>query len=80
MLGGITYTLLHCFDGWLAFDSVNAVLLSVIFLFFQYLGPGMVKTVLTLRTGNAWVHVWAYHAIAPHVLADSPNVVKIFHL
>jgi hypothetical protein len=80
VLGGITYTLLHCFDGWLAFDSVNAVLLSVIFLFFQYLGPGMIKTVLTLRTGNAWVHVWAYHAIAPHVLADSPNVVKIFHL
>jgi hypothetical protein len=80
VLGGITYTLLHCFDGWLAFDSVNAVVLSVVFLFFQYLGPGMVKTVLTLRTGNAWVHVWAYHAIAPHVLADSPNVVKIFHL
>jgi hypothetical protein len=80
VLGGITYTLLHCFDGWLAYDSLNAVLLSVIFLFFQYLGPGMIKTVLTLRTGNAWVHVWAYHAIAPHVLADSPNVVKIFHL
>jgi hypothetical protein len=80
VLGGITYTLLHCFDGWLAFDSVNAVLLSFIFLFFQYLGPGMIKTVLTLRTGNAWVHVWAYHAIAPHVLVDTPNVVKIFHL
>jgi hypothetical protein len=27
-------------------------------------GPGMIKTVLTLRTGNAWVHVWAYHALA----------------
>jgi hypothetical protein len=80
LLGGITYTLLHCFDGWLAFDSVNAVVLSVIFLFFQYLGPGMIKTVLTLRTGNAWVHVWAYHAIAPHVLTDSPNMVKIFRL
>jgi hypothetical protein len=80
VLGGITYTLLHCFDGWLAYDSLNAALLSVIFLFFQYLGPGMIKTVLTLRTGNAWVHVWAYHAIAPHVLADSPNIVKIFHL
>jgi hypothetical protein len=40
----------------------------------------MIKTVLTLRTGNAWVHVWAYHAIAPHALADTPNIVKIFHL
>ena len=80
VLGGITYTLMHCFDSWLAFDSVKAVLLSVIFLFFQYLGPGMIKTVMTLRTGNAWVHVWAYHAVAPHVLADTPGIVKIFKL
>jgi hypothetical protein len=80
ILGGITYTLLHCFDGWLAVDTTSATVLSVIFLFFQYLGPGMVKTVLTLRTGNAWVHVWAYHAIAPHALADTPTVVKIFHI
>ncbi len=80
ILGGVTYTLLHCFDGWLAVDTVNATILSVIFLFFQYLGPGMIKTVLTLRTGNAWVHVWAYHAIAPHALADTPNIVKIFKL
>ncbi len=80
ILGGVTYTLLHCFDGWLAFDTTSAAVLSLIFLFFQYLGPGMVKTVLTLRTGNAWVHVWAYHAIAPHALADTPSVVKIFHI
>jgi hypothetical protein len=80
ILGGITYTLLHCFDGWLAFDTVTATVLSIVFLFFQYFGPGMIKTVLTLRTGNAWVHVWAYHAIAPHAIADTPNIVKIFHL
>ena len=44
------------------------------------IGPGMVKAALTLRTGNAWVHVWAYHAITPHVLADTPTIVKIFRL
>jgi hypothetical protein len=80
ILGGVTYTLLHCFDGWLAFDSVGAATLSVFFLFFQYFGPGMIKAVLTLRTGNAWVHVFAYHAIAPHALADTPLIVKIFRL
>jgi hypothetical protein len=80
ILGGVTYTVLHCYDGWMAFDTVSAVLLSVAFLFLQYLGPGMIKTVLTLRTGNAWVHVWAYHAVAPHVLADTPLIVKIFRL
>jgi len=80
ILGGVTYTLVHCFDGWLAFDSVSATTLSIIFLFLQYLGPGMIKAVLTLRTGNAWVHVWAYHAIAPHVIADTPTVARMFHL
>jgi hypothetical protein len=38
----------------------------------------MIKSYLTLRTGNAWVHLWAYHAIAPHVTSDTPIVVKIF--
>jgi hypothetical protein len=80
ILGGVTYTLLHVFDGWLAVNTVTATVLSLIFLFFQYLGPGMIKTVLTLRTGNAWVHVWAYHAIAPHVVGDTPTIVKIFHV
>jgi hypothetical protein len=49
-------------------------------VFIQYFGPGMVKSVLTLRTGNAWVHVWAYHAIDPHVLIDTPTVVEIFQI
>jgi hypothetical protein len=80
ILGGVTYTLVHCFDGWMVFSTPSAALLSVMFLFLQYFGPGMVKTVLTLRTGNAWVHVWAYHAVAPHTLADSPLIAKIFRL
>jgi hypothetical protein len=78
ILGGVTYTLLHVFDGWLAYDTLSTATLSVIFLFLQYFGPGMIKSVLTLRTGNAWVHVWAYHAIAPHTIADTPFMVKVF--
>lgn len=80
LLGGLTYMLTHVYDAWTAFGSARDALLSVAFLLFQYVGPGMVKTVLTLRTGNAWVHVWAYHALAPHTLLDTPLIVKVFHI
>ena len=80
ILGGLTYTGLHFFDGWTVFTSPGDAVLSVIFLLLLYLGPGMFKTFLTLRTGNAWVHVWAYHALAPHVVQDTPLIVKIFHI
>ncbi len=78
LLGGLTYTAVHAADGWTEFTTASSVTLSAIFLLGQYFGPGMVKTYLTLRTGNAWTHVWAYHAVAPHVLLDTPLVVEIF--
>jgi hypothetical protein len=80
LLGGLTYMLAHVYDAWTTFGSAREALLSVAFLLFLYVGPGMVKTVLTLRTGNAWVHVWAYHALAPHTLQDTPLLVKVFHI
>lgn len=80
LLGGLTYTLVHILDAWTAFGSAQDTLLSITFLLFLYLGPGMVKTYLTLRTGNAWVHVWAYHALAPHVLHDTPHLVNVFQI
>lgn len=80
ILGGLTYTLLHVWDAWTVFDSPRNAILSVIFLIFTYLGPGMIKTFLTIRTGNAWVHVWAYHAFAPHTLLDTTHTVDVFHI
>lgn len=80
ILGGLTYATLHLWDGWTAFDSPRDALLSLIVLAMVYFGPGMMKMVLTLRTANAWVHVWAYHAIAPHTLQDTPLLVKIFQI
>ena len=35
---------------------------------------------INAATGNAWVHVWAYHAIAPHVTVGTPNLVNVFRL
>ena len=80
LLGGLTYAGLHIWDAWAVFTSPRGAALSLIFLLFTYLGPGMIKTFLTLRTGNAWVHVWAYHAFAPHTLIDTPHIVEIFKI
>jgi hypothetical protein len=78
LLGGFTYAAMHMVEGWSVFDSARDGALSLIFVLLQYFGPGMIKSVLTLRTGNAWVHALSYHAVAPHVIVDTPLMVKIF--
>lgn len=78
VLGGVTYAMLHLFDGWTNFVSPADAALSVLYLLLFYTGPGMFKTFITIRTANAWTHVWAYHAIAPHTLVDTPMFVRIF--
>jgi hypothetical protein len=80
ILGGLAYTLLHVWDAWTMFDTAQNGVLSILFLGFTYFGPGMIKTVLTIYTGNAWVHVWAYHAFAPHTLLDTAHTVDVFHV
>jgi hypothetical protein len=58
ILGGLTYALLHLFDDLMVFKTPGDAALSLIFLLLLYGAPGMFKSLLTLRTGNAWVHVW----------------------
>jgi len=78
LLGGLTYAAMHIVEGWATFDSPRNTALSLMFVLFQYFGPGMIKSMLTLRTGNAWVHAVSYHAVAPHVLIDTPLMVRAF--
>lgn len=78
LLGGLTYAAMHIVEGWSAFDSPRDAALSLLFVLLTYVGPGMMKAVLTLRTGNAWVHAVSYHAIAPHVITDTPLMVGVF--
>ena len=80
LCGGLAYAGLHFWDAWTVLTTTHTAALSIIFLVFTYLGPGMFKSFITLRTGNAWVHVWAYHAFAPHTLIDTPHIVEIFRL
>lgn len=78
--GGLTYAALHIFESWTLYDSMSNGVLSVVFVFMQFFGPGMIKSYLTLRTGSAWVHLWGYHAIEPHVTFDTGHLIKIFKL
>jgi hypothetical protein len=78
MLGGLTYAAMHIVEGWSNFSSPRDAALSLIFVLLTYVGPGMFKSFVTLRTGNAWIHAIAYHSIAPHVVVDAPLVAKIF--
>jgi len=78
LLGGLTYAAMHIVEGWSTFDSPRNTALSLIFVLLQYFGPGMFKSVVTLRTGNAWVHALSYHIVAPHIIVDTPLVVRSF--
>jgi hypothetical protein len=78
ILGGLTYAAMHLVEGWSSFASPADGLLSVLFVFLSYTGPGMFKSFVTLRTSNAWVHAIGYHAFAPHTLLDTPLIAKVF--
>jgi hypothetical protein len=79
-LGGLTYAALHVFEGWSRFGTIREATLTILFVVLVYAVPGAFKTLLTVRTGNAWVHAWAYHAFAPHTLHDTGLVARIFRL
>lgn len=80
LLGAVSYAAVHIFEYWTRYDSIPHALLSVVFVLLTFFPPGLMKSYLTLRTANAWVHFWGYHAITPHVTADTPMLVNIFHI
>jgi hypothetical protein len=80
VLGGLTYAAMHLVEGWSSFATPADGVLSVLFVILSYTGPGMFKSFVTLRTGNAWVHALGYHAVAPHTLLDAPLMAKVFRL
>jgi hypothetical protein len=80
LLGAASYPAMHVFESWTRYDSPVHAAVSVIMVFLFFFPPGVMKSFLTMRTGNAWVHVWAFHAISPHVTVDTRLIVRDFHI
>jgi hypothetical protein len=78
LLGGLSYPTVHIFESGTRYDSIEAAAISLTFVYLLLTPAGLMKSFLTWRTGNAWVHVWAYHAISPHVTVDTRLIVKDF--
>ena len=78
LLGAVSYPTIHIFESGTQYDSVTATAMSLTFVYLLFIPAGLMKSFLTWRTGNAWVHVWAYHAISPHVTVDTRLIVSDF--
>ena len=80
LLGAASYPFMHIFESATRYDSFRHGTLSMVTVFLLFFPPGLMKSFLTLRTGNAWVHVWAFHAISPHVTVDTRLIVNDFRI
>ena len=80
LLGAVSYPTIHIFESGTQHDSVTATAMSLTFVYLLFIPAGLMKSFLTWRTGNAWVHVWAYHAISPHVTVDTRLIVSDFEI
>jgi hypothetical protein len=77
-LGAVSYPTMHILESGTRYDSPRAAAMSLTFVYLLLIPAGLMKSFLTWRTGNAWVHVWAYHAISPHVTVDTRLIVSDF--
>jgi hypothetical protein len=80
LLGAVSYPAVHIFETFTRYDSFSHSLISATFVFIFFFPPGVMKSFLTMRTGNAWVHMWGFHAITPHVTVDTRLLVDDFHI
>jgi hypothetical protein len=80
LLGAASYPIMHLFESWTRYDTISDSVVSVLFVFLTFFPPGLMKSFLTIRTGNAWVHLWAFHAISPHVTVDTRLIIHDFHI
>jgi len=80
LLGAASYPAIHILETFTRYDSPRDSVISAIFVFLFFFPPGVMKSFLTMRTGNAWVHMWGFHAVSPHVTVDTRLIVHDFNI
>lgn len=71
LLLGFAYAAVHTFESWTNYTTLGFGVTSFVMILLQYFVPGMIKAVITLRSGNAWIHALSYHLVAPHMIIDA---------
>ncbi|MEM7332520.1 MAG: hypothetical protein AAF490_10540 [Chloroflexota bacterium] len=75
-----TYAMFSSTDGGIVFESGGHAFYVILFWVTRNMGPGLVKAMLTVRTGNSWLHMIAFHVVSFHIWADAPTVAFLFGL
>lgn len=75
ILTGLVYGVYHFNEFYLSWDSGSAIAVSLAWAM-QSAFFGVIKGITTLRTGNAWLHIFNTHT--PH-LAEAPEIHRIFN-
>jgi hypothetical protein len=76
VLAGLAYGLYHSREFYMEWGTVSQVAVSFAWIM-QIAFFGLLKSVTTLRTGSAWIHIFNTHM--PH-LSEAPEIVRIFSL
>lgn len=76
VLAGLVYALFNANEFFLEWGSSSEILLSLAWVV-QVAFWGVVKGLVTLSTGSAWLHIFVTHTIH---LAEAPAVARVFGL
>jgi hypothetical protein len=57
LLGAVSYPTSHIFEPWTQYGSLTPGVSSLMLVYLTFFPAGLMKSFLTVRTGNAWVHV-----------------------
>lgn len=74
------YAFFSASDAGIAYESGGHAFYALLYAVVHNIGPGLIKAILTVRTGNSWLHMYAYHVLSFHAFVDAVTVTFLFGL